>query len=187
MTEDQHQDSPSRPSSIMRKSAARLAAVQVLFQLDLFPETADEPDAETENSDTVRLVESAIRDLTMQIHEHAYDGDEQEEGLGIDPDPKFLTRLACGTAAHLHVIDALIVTHLSRDWRFERLDPVLRATLRCAAYELLYVPSTPTRVILNEYVDVTAAFSEKLETGFVNGILEAMAKDARQDSAPAAS
>ena len=76
-------------------------------------------------------------------------------------------------------IDALIAERLAEGWSLERLDRPMRAILRAGAYELVARPDVPVATVITEYVDVAHAFYDKRETGFVNGLLDAIAKAAR--------
>ena len=76
-------------------------------------------------------------------------------------------------------IDPLIAEHLAKGWRLARIDSILRAILRAAAYELKERRDVPARVIINEYVDVAHAFFGGDEPAVVNGILDAVAGDVR--------
>ena len=71
-------------------------------------------------------------------------------------------------------------TRLNAGWNLARLDRPMRAILRAGTYELLARPDVPTPSVITEYVDVADAFYDKRETGFVNGLLDAEAKDVRQ-------
>jgi N utilization substance protein B len=79
----------------------------------------------------------------------------------------------------LDEIDPLIVGALSADWPMERVELVIRMVLRAGVYELLARPDAPPAVIINEYVDVTHAFYGGNEPGFVNGVLDRIARAVR--------
>ena len=80
---------------------------------------------------------------------------------------------------HQKTIDSAIARRLAKDWRLERIDATVRAILRCGAFELTRREDVPTEVVIDEYVDVAKSFFEGSEPGFVNGALDAVAKDAR--------
>ena len=80
-----------------------------------------------------------------------------------------------GVMAHLEEIDKAIIEHL-KDWDFERLGTIERATLRLAAYEILY-GDLDSAVVINEAVEVTKAFGTEQSPKFINGVLDAIAKD----------
>ena len=149
-----------QPVSIRSKprSAARLAAVQALYQHDMEP--------------------LPLARLLHEFHNHrlgATVGDDEY----IDADPDFFDDLVRGTLARRDEIDGLIVTLLSAGWSLERLDRPMRAILRVGGYELLARADVPVKAVINEYVDVADAFYDSREKGFVNGLLDALAKRVR--------
>jgi len=84
-----------------------------------------------------------------------------------------------GTSERRDEIDGLISQRLAEGWTLERLDRPMRAILRAGAYELIARPDVPVASVITEYVDVAHAFFDKRESGFVNGLLDAIAKEAR--------
>ncbi len=161
------------------KSAARLAAVLILFQLDMYPETSGEQTDENTEPEAHLLVESLINDLSLQLLENQ--ADQDEESFMIEPDMRFLTRICGGVTEHLAALDQKITPHLKTDWKFDRLDPVHRAILRAASYELAHMPDVPAKVVINEYIDVANAFSDKNDVRFINGMLDTLARKLRPD------
>ena len=96
-----------------------------------------------------------------------------------DAEESFFDDLVSGTAARLAEIDELIAARLAEGWSLARLDKPMKALLRVGAYELLARDDVPVATVITEYVDVAKAFYDKRETGFVNGLLDALAKVAR--------
>jgi transcription antitermination protein NusB len=145
------------------RSVARLAAVQALYQMEV----------------SSIGVEGVIREFT----EHRFDRDpEGGEGEGVPlaaADEGFFAELVCGVVARQKQVDAAIVKRLAEGWRLERLDATVRAILRAGAYELSHRPDVPTEVAIDEYVEVAKSFFEGTEPGFVNGALDAVARDVR--------
>jgi len=140
------------------RSAARLAAVQALYQQEM------------EGTPVPRLLK--------EFHDHrlgAIIEDEQYHGAEGD----FFDDIVSGTDARKGEIDALISRRLAPGWTLERLDRPMRAILRAGAYELIARPDVPVGSVISEYVDVAHAFYDKRESGFVNGLLDAIAKEAR--------
>jgi N utilization substance protein B len=84
-----------------------------------------------------------------------------------------------GAHARREEIDGLISGRLAEGWSLERLDRPMRAILRAGAYELIARRDVPVGSVISEYVDVAHAFYDKRESGFVNGLLDAIAKEAR--------
>ncbi len=140
------------------RSAARLAAVQALYQQD--------------------MEGTAIPVLLHEFHQHRL-GATIEDVEYADADVDFFDDLVSGAHARREEIDALIVGKLSADWTLDRLDRPMRGILRAGTYELLARRDVPTAAVISEYLDVADAFYDRREKGFVNGLLDAVAKDVR--------
>jgi N utilization substance protein B len=140
------------------RSAARLAAVQALYQQEM------------EGIPTTRLIH--------EFHAHRL-GATIEDVTYVEAEESFFDDLVRGTAARLAEIDELITARLAEGWSLARLDKPMKAILRVGAYELLARADVPVASVITEYVDVAHAFYDKRETGFVNGLLDALAKAAR--------
>jgi N utilization substance protein B len=76
-------------------------------------------------------------------------------------------------------VDQAVVRRLAVGWMLDRLDATVRAILRAGAFELAHRPDVPTEVVIDEYVEVAKSFFEGTEPGFVNGALDAVARDVR--------
>ena len=144
------------------RSAARRAAVQALYQQEM------------EGTPLARLIE--------EFHDHRL-GAKIEDAQYVDAERDFFDDLVTGVDARRDDIDAAITAHLAKGWSLERLDRPMRAILRAGAYELIARSDVPVGSVISEYVDVAHAFYDKRESGFVNGLLDAIAKQAR--AAPA--
>ena len=96
-----------------------------------------------------------------------------------DAERDFFDDIVTGADARRDEIDALIGERLAEGWTLERLDRPMRAILRAGAYELIARADVPVGSVISEYVDVAHAFYDKRESGFVNGLLDAIAKEAR--------
>ena len=140
------------------RSAARLAAVQALYQMEM------------EGTPLARLLH--------EFHEHRL-GATIEDETYEEAEQAFFDDIVSGADARREEIDALIAARLAEGWSLERLDRPMRAILCAGAYELLARPDVPVASVISEYVDVAHAFYDKRETGFVNGLLDAIAKAAR--------
>ncbi|WP_205693882.1 transcription antitermination factor NusB [Croceicoccus ponticola] len=140
------------------RSAARLAAVQALYQLDM------------ENTPLARLLD--------EFHQHRL-GREIEDAQYADAEVAFFDDLVKGVEARRDEIDGLVSDKLAEGWTLRRLDRTMIQILRCGAYELLARPDVPKAAAITEYVDVAHAFFEPREAKFVNGLLDAIAKDVR--------
>ena len=147
--------SPPRSRS---RSAARLAAVQALYQQEM---------------EAVPLAR-----LLHEFHEHRL-GATIEGATYADAEVDFFDDVVAGVEARRLEIDALISARLAEGWSLERLDRPMRAILRAGAYELIARPDVPVASVITEYVDVAHAFYDKRESGFANGLLDAIAKAAR--------
>lgn len=88
---------------------------------------------------------------------------------------KLLKDTINGVVDNQSQIDSIIKKNLSSNWRFSRLDKILKAILRAAVYEISYKLSTPSKVIINEYIDITHSFYSQKEPEFVNAILDKIA------------
>jgi transcription antitermination protein NusB len=141
------------------RSAARLAAVQALYQQE--------------------MEGSKVAPLLHEFHHHrlgaTIDGVEY-----VDAEVDFFDDIVKGVDARREELDQLISDHLAKDWSLDRLDKPMKAILRAGAYELAARADVPTGSVISEYVDVAKAFYEARETGFVNGLLDAVAKAVRK-------
>ena len=140
------------------RSAARLAAVQALYQQE--------------------MEAIALPRLLDEFHQHRL-GATIEDETYADAEVDFFDDLVRGVDARRAEIDAAIGARLASGWTLERLDRPLRQILRAGAYELIARSDVPTATVISEYVDVADAFYDKREKGFVNGLLDAVAKDVR--------
>ena len=140
------------------RSAARLAAVQALYQQEM------------EGTPTARLIH--------EFHDHRL-GATIEGDTYVEAEHSFFDDLVSGTLDRREEIDGLISGRLAEGWTLERLDKPMKAILRVGAYELIARPDVPVASVISEYVDVADAFYDKREKGFVNGLLDAIAKAAR--------
>jgi transcription antitermination protein NusB len=140
------------------RAAARLAAVQALYQLEM------------ESTELARLLD--------EFHRHRL-GAEIEGDQYADAEVAFFDDTVRGVAARREEIDTLLEEKLVEGWRLERLDKTMLQVLRAGAWELLARADVPTATTISEYVDVAHAFFESREAKFVNGVLDAVAKDVR--------
>jgi len=143
------------------RSAARLAAVQALYQQD--------------------MEGTPLAQLLKEFHDHRL-GATIEDAQYHDAERDFFDDIVIGADARREEIDALISGRLAEGWTLERLDRPMRAILRAGAYELVARPDVPIASVISEYVDVAHAFFDKRESGFVNGLLDAIAKATRRTS-----
>jgi N utilization substance protein B len=145
-------------SKSQARSVARLAAVQALYQM------------ETSNAG----VETVVREFT----DHRFDRDLEGEALAA-ADEAFFAEIVRGAVEDQGPIDRAIARRLATGWKLERIDATLRAILRAGAFELMRRPDVPVEVVIDEYLEITKSFFEGPESGFVNGALDAIARDER--------
>ena len=149
----------SRPNNHSKaRSAARLAAVQALYQME--------------------MEKTPLRQLLVEFHHHRLGGEVEGEQL-VQAEADFFDAVVAGVDARAEEIDALIVGKLASGWSLERLDKPMKAILRAGTWELIARADVPKAAAISEYVDVAKAFYEAREAGFVNGLLDAIAKDVR--------
>ncbi len=147
-----------KASATARRRAARLAAVQALYQIEL---TSDPVDA-----------------VAREFLEHRLGRERDDE---IEADQSLFADIVQGVASRRRELDALIASVLVEGWTVERLELVLKLILRAGAYELQSRPDVPARVCITEYVDLTHAFFDGKEPGLTNGVLDHLARMLRPD------
>ena len=140
------------------RAAARLAAVQALYQHE--------------------MEGTAIPALLHEFHHHRI-GATIEEVEYAEADVDFFDDVVKGANARQAEIDKLIEAKLSSGWALDRLDKPMKAILRAGTYELIARHDVPVGAVISEYVDVAHAFYERREAGFVNGLLDAIAREVR--------
>eukprot|EP01037_Dinobryon_pediforme_P015582 gene15580-15729_t len=140
------------------RSAARLAAVQALYQFDM-----EKPE---------------LNGLIDEFHRHRL-GREIEDVEYLDADVAFFDDVVRGVIARRDEIDDRLAARLAEGWSLPRLDKTMLQILRAGAYELIGRADITVGTVINEYLDVTHAFFDAREAKFVNGLLDAVAKDVR--------
>ncbi|MFT0859028.1 transcription antitermination factor NusB [Ancylobacter sp. G4_0304] len=151
---------PAKPENHkpLRKSAARLNAVQALYQMD--------------------VAATPLTEILAQFESHWIG--QEIEGDEIAPADLTLFRdIVGGVVREQRSIDPVLDAALVRGWPLKRIETVLRAVLRAGAYELAGRPDVPARVVIAEYVNVAAAFLDRDETGMVNAVLDGLAREQR--------
>ncbi len=140
------------------RSAARVAAVQGLYQMDM---------AQTDLNAVINEFQS-LRFL------------QAEPGDAIvGADPTFFAELLRGVVRRQRDIDPVVDQQLAAGWRLGRVDSILRAILRAGVFELLERPDVPARVVINEYIEIAHAFFSEDEPKVANGILDKVARRLR--------
>ena len=144
-------------SQAEERRAARLAAVQALYQMEISGEGCEE--------------------VASQFVAHRFA--ELSQGGTAVPDEGFFVAILEGVPPHQVEIDRAIAAALSQKWKLERVDAILRAVLRCGVFELVARRDVPARVVIDEYVAVAGAFFGADEPGFVNAALDTVARRKR--------
>jgi len=140
------------------RAAARLAAVQALYQQDM------------EGTPVVRLLH--------EFHTHRL-GATIEGNTYADAELDFFNDVVQGANTRANEIDTSIAAHLAKGWTLDRVDRPMRAILRACTYELLARRDVPLASAISAYLDVADAFYDRREKGFINGVLDAVAKAVR--------
>jgi transcription antitermination protein NusB len=147
---------PTRKAN--KRGAARLAAVQALYQMD--------------------LAGTGLNDILAEFESH-WLGGEVEDVRYRPAEAAFFRDIVGGVVREQTHLDPEIDAVLARGWPLKRIETVLRAVLRAGAYELACRSDVPARVVTSEYVDVAGAFVDKEETGMVNAVLDQLARQWR--------
>jgi len=147
---------PPKPPS--RRQAARLAAVQALYQ---WQEGQDEPAAIIEQFLNVRT------------------GEAGEGGMRRDADKPLFKDVVEGTVSHNDELEKTVSAALAENWTWGRIDRLVRAILLAGTYELVHRRDVPPKVAINEYVEIANAFYDQGESTFVNSVLDRIARQER--------
>ncbi len=142
------------------RSAARLAAVQALYQMEA----------------SAKGVEDIIREFTEFRLGGEIDGEQLHKA-----DAVFFADILRGIIEAQKRLDPYLEANLAKDWKLSRLDATARAILRAGLYELVRRPDVPCKVVIDEYLNIANAFFDGDEPKFINGVLDAAAKAARAD------
>jgi transcription antitermination protein NusB len=146
------------PRKANQRGAARLAAVQALYQME--------------------LAGTGLNEILAQFETHWLDSDV--EGVRYRPaEAAYFRDIVGGVVREQSHLDPKIDAALTRGWPLKRIEMVLRAVLRAGAYELACRKDVPARVVTSEYVDVASAFVDEEETGMVNAVLDQLARKLR--------
>src|SRR3954467_11687397 len=141
-----------------RRGAARLAAVQALYQMD--------------------IAGTGLNDILAEFESH-WIGREVEGNQYLPAEAAFFRAVVCGVVREQRKLDPLIDAALEQSWPLKRIEAILRAVLRAGAYELDHRRDVPARVVVSEYVDVANAFVDRDEVGMVNAVLDRIARRLR--------
>lgn len=140
------------------RSAARLAATQALYQIEMTSGDAE--------------------DVITEFVDHRFGGDP-EAGYDVAQDEDFFKDIVRGVLRHQIEIDRKLTGSLAPGWTLRRVDSILRALMRAAAYELMGRKDVPVKVVLDEYVELAKDFFDGEEPAFVNAVLDRLAREGR--------
>ena len=141
-----------------RRGAARLAAVQALYQMD--------------------IAGAGINDVFAEFESHWIGGEVEGEKY-LPAEAAFFRDIVTGVVNEQRDLDPRIDAALEASWPLKRIEAILRSVLRAGAWELEKRADIPARVIVSEYVDIANAFVDKTETGMVNAVLDQLARKLR--------
>ena len=165
----------TKPMTGRRRSAARLAAVQALYEMDMAGAEADQ----------------VLEEFLQKRWRHDGTGDDADKtalrgredtpdaATMTEPDNEFLGDLVHGVSTRRQELDGLIAQALSGERTVDRLETLLRMILRGGAYELSRKPGVPAAVVITEYLDVAHAFFDDKGVSLVNGVLDRLAHNLR--------
>jgi transcription antitermination protein NusB len=149
---------PKEDRKANKRGAARLAAVQALYQMD--------------------IAGTGLNEILAQFESH-WIGQEVEGEQYLPAEAAFFRDVVEGVVREQRRLDPLIDHALAEGWPLKRIETLLRAVLRGGAYELDHRRDVPARAVVSEYVDVANAFVGREETGMVNAVLDALARQLR--------
>lgn len=149
---------PARKAN--RRGAARLAAVQALYQMD--------------------IAGAGLNDIFAEFESHWLGGEVEGEKY-LPAEAAFFRDVVSGVVRDQTKLDPLVDDALAKGWPLKRIDAIIRAVMRAGAYELEHRKDVPARVVVTEYVDVANAFVDREETGMVNAVLDQLARHFRAD------
>jgi len=147
-------------SKSSERTAARLAAVQALYQMEVSGK--------------------GVVEVTAEFEAH-WIGREIEGMTFNESDRPFFRDLLSGVVREQRAIDRATDETLAEGWPLKRIEAVLRAIFRCGVFELMMRRDVPVRVVINEYVEIAHGFYEGDEPGLVNGVLDAIAHKTRPE------
>lgn len=146
------------PKTISRRSAARIAAVQALYEID--------------------ITDAQVSGVLDEFLARRWPMPETEDGAPApmpEPDKGLMADIVKGVRDRLGDLDGMVEGALTNTWTPDRLEVLLRAILRAGAYELAARPDIDARTVISEYVDMAHAFYDGPEPGLVNGVLDRLA------------
>ncbi len=150
---------PAPAAAVGRRAAARLCAVQALYQIEITAGVA---------------VDQVIAQFLAGEAPQG-DGEDEPSAALPAPDPELFAAIVGGVVAHRQRLDGIIGAKLSVDWTVPRLEILVRLILEAGVFELTFRDDIPPKVSINEYVGVANAFFDGAEPGLINGVLDSVA------------
>lgn len=147
------------PSELAARRAARLGAVQALYQMEMSG--------------------ASVADVIAEFDVGRLPRENEASHAAIEGDASLFKTLIDSAVTRQATIDRCIARHLGKNWRLDRLDAVARAILRAGATELEQCIDTPAAVVIDEYIEIAKGFLDAAEIGFINATLDACAKELR--------
>ncbi len=147
-----------------QRSAARLSAVQALYEIEI----------------SGAEIDPVVEDFLNKRWSQPVAGDDGNEMDLINPDSTFFADIVRGVSANRESLDDMINNALQKDWTLSRVEALLKCILRAGVFELTQHADIPKSVIINEYMDVANAFYTEGEPKMVNGVLDKLAKVLRE-------
>jgi len=149
---------PAEPRKANKRGAARLAAVQALYQMD--------------------VAATGLNEVLAEFESH-WIGREVEGSQYLPAEAAFFREIVSGVVREQRRLDPMIDQALDKGWPLKRIEALMRAVLRAGVYELETRLDIPARVVISEYVDIAHAFVERDEAGMVNAVLDELARQLR--------
>ncbi len=146
--------------SIAARRAARLAAVQALYQMEV-----------AGSSSATAVMDVLNGHLPI----------DEEGAIDAEVDTDLFRQIIENTVEKQQELDTLLASRLAKGWRLERIDAVARAILRAGLMELWRRQDVPTPVVIDEYVEIAKSFFEGTEPGFINATLDACVAAVRSE------
>ncbi len=142
---------------VKARQASRILAVQCLYAATIYHDYAN------------------IQSLIKSVAESQSASDVFAEQYN-NYDKKYLVRLITGTIAELEHLNTVIAPHLAEDWSVQRLGQVVKCILWLSTWELLHPEGLSASIIIDEYINIAKIFNHEGETGFINSVLDQVAK-----------
>lgn len=149
------------PSKMEQRRAARLAAVQALYEMD--------------------VAGKGVMEAIGEFEAH-WIGQTVDEVDLPEANRDYFRDILSGVVREQRAIDRAVDQALADGWPLKRIEAVLRAVLRAGVYELMFRTDVPPKAIINEYVAVTKTFHDGEEPGLANAVLDRIAREARKDA-----